>query len=263
MVQSTSQEPQRGGLHVAIIMDGNGRWATSQGLPRSAGHQAGADAVRRTMDAALRLPIDTLTLFAFTSGNWERPQREVAALMELFRDFFCAQKAPCAADGIRVSVIGRRDRLARDLGAAIDQIEAATARGQSMHLRIAVDYSARDAIIRAARRLDSSSQISPEKFARVLAEVSHGGGLVPDVDLLIRTGGEQRLSDCLLWESAYAELVFLPIMWPDFDAADLDAAVRVFQSRHRRFGRLPEMEAADAGLEARNEQPENAALPIL
>lgn len=263
MVQSTSHKSSERSLHVAIIMDGNGRWATCQGLPRSAGHRAGADAVRRTMDAALRLPIDTLTLFAFTSGNWERPQREVAALMELFRDFFRAQKAPCVADGIRVSVIGRRDRLGCDLGAAIDEIEAATARGYGMHLRIAVDYSARDAIIRAASRLNGSTQISPGEFARLLAEVSHAGGLVPDVDLLIRTGGEQRLSDCLLWESAYAELAFLPTMWPDFDAADLDAAVRAFRTRHRRFGRLPEMEAHDGGLDARDEQKENAALPIL
>ncbi|MHB8652621.1 MAG: polyprenyl diphosphate synthase [Terriglobia bacterium] len=263
MIQSTSHKFKNNGLHVAIIMDGNGRWATSQGLPRAAGHRAGADAVRRTMDAALQLPIATLTLFAFTSGNWERPQREVAALMELFRDFFCAQKAPCAADGIRVSVIGRRDRLARDLGAAIDEIEAATACGQSMHLRIAVDYSARDAIIRAASRLNTSTKISPEEFARVLAEVSHGGGLVPDVDLLIRTGGEQRLSDCLLWESAYAELVFLPTMWPDFDAQDIDAAVRAFQSRHRRFGRLPEMVDSQPPMEQRDTQPESATVTIL
>jgi undecaprenyl diphosphate synthase len=262
MVQSTSQESKRDGLHVAIIMDGNGRWATSQGLPRSAGHRAGADAVRRTMEAALRLPIDTLTLFAFTSGNWERPRREVAALMEVFRDFFCAQKAPCVAQGIRVNVIGRRDRLGYDLGAAVDEIEAATARGQFMHLRIAVDYSARDAILRAASRLNTCTQISPDEFARVLAEVSHAGGLVPDVDLLIRTGGEQRLSDCLLWESAYAELVFLQDMWPDFDAADLDAAVRAFHARHRRFGGLPEMDAPEVALEERDVQPENAALPI-
>ena len=263
MVQSTSHEGKRDGFHVAIIMDGNGRWAMSQGLPRSAGHFAGADAVRRTMDAALRLPIDTLTLFAFTTGNWARPQREVAALMELFRDFFCAQKARCVAQGIRVNVIGRRDRLGYGLEAAIDEIEGATASGQCLHLRIAVDYSARDAILRAASRLDSSTHISPDEFARVLAEVNHAGGLVPDVDLLIRTGGEQRLSDCLLWECAYAELVFLQTMWPDFDAADLDAAVRAFRSRHRRFGRLPEMDAAEAALEERGAQPENAALTIL
>ena len=263
MVQSTSQEFKHENMHVAIIMDGNGRWATSQGLPRAAGHFAGADAVRRAMDAALRLPIDTLTLFAFTSGNWERPRHEVAALMELFRDFFCTQKAWCAAQGIRVNVIGRRDRLGYDLCAAVDEIEAATASGQCLHLRIAVDYSARDAILRAASRLNSSTQISPDEFARVLADVSHAGGQVPDVDLLIRTGGEQRLSDCLLWECAYAELVFLQSMWPDFDAADLDAAVRAFRSRHRRFGRLPELDSSEAALEEQGAQRENAALTIL
>ena len=263
MVQSTSHEFKRGGLHVAIIMDGYGRWAASHGLPRAAGHRAGADAVRRTIRAALRLRIDTLTLFAFTSGNWERPRQEVAALMELFRDFFCAQKVPCVAQGIRVSVVGRRDRLKSDLRAAVDDIESATAGGQFMHLRIAVDYSARDAILRAASQLNTQSQISAERFTRVLAEVSHAGGVVPDVDLLIRTGGEQRLSDCLLWESAYAELVFLPQMWPDFDATNLDTALRAFHERHRRFGRLPETVAPQEAIEERDEQPENAALLIL
>ncbi len=260
MIQSTSHRPIAYGLHVAIIMDGNGRWATSQGLPRVAGHRAGADAVRRTIEAALRLGVDTLTLFAFTGGNWERPPREVAALMQLFRDFFYAQKDPCVGQGIRVSVIGRRDRLRPDLQAAVDDIEAATAGGRAMHLRIAVDYSARDAILRAASRLNSHGQVSQGEFARTLAEVSHAGGVVADVDLLIRTGGEQRLSDCLLWESAYAELVFSPRMWPDFDAADLEAAVLEFHSRQRRFGRIPELDAPDAVPGEHDEQHENVAL---
>jgi len=242
MIQSTSRKAPQCGLHVAIIMDGNGRWATSRGLLRSAGHRAGADAVRRTIEAAPSLGIEALTLFAFSAANWERPASEVAALLQLFADFFRSQKKRWVADGIRVNVIGRRDRLGEDLRDAIEKAESATAAGEIMHLRIAIDYSARDAILRAASRLASRSRISPEEFERILSEVNHADGPVPEVDLIIRTGGECRLSDCLLWEGAYAELLFFPRMWPEFEAADLEAAVREFHSRHRRFGRLPEAE---------------------
>ncbi|HLY61135.1 MAG TPA: polyprenyl diphosphate synthase [Terriglobia bacterium] len=240
MIQSTSYESILYGLHVALIMDGNGRWATRRGLPRLAGHRAGADAVRRTIKAALGLGVDTLTLFAFTAGNWDRPPREVSMLMEIFRDFFREEQDACVTSGIQVSVMGRRDRLPADLREAVDAIEAATERRRAMHVRIAVDYSARDTILRAASRLNAQVQVSQDEFTRVLAEVSHAGGVAPDVDLLIRTGDEQRLSDCLLWECAYAEMVFSPRLWPDFDAADLEAALQEFQSRQRRFGRIPE-----------------------
>lgn len=259
MIQSTSYESILYGLHVAIIMDGNGRWATRQGLPRLAGHRAGSEAVRRAIHAALRLGIDTLTLFAFTAGNWERPPREVSTLMEIFRDFFREEKDSCITGGIQVNVIGRRDRLRADLREAIDEIEAATARRRAMHLRIAVDYSARDTLLRAAARLNSLITVSHDEFAQILAEVSHAGCVAPDVDLLIRTGGEQRLSDCLLWESAYAEMVFSPRMWPEFDATDLEAAVQEFRSRQRRFGRIPEIQSPGV-LPGEHEEPHEVTL---
>ena len=245
MMQSTSRKALQCGLHVAIIMDGNGRWATQRGLPRSAGHRAGADAVRRTIEAAPSLGIEALTLFAFSAANWERPASEVAALLQLFTDFFRSQKRRWISDGVRVNVIGRRDRLGEELRAAIDNVEKATAAGELMHLRIAIDYSAREAIIRAAAELGSRSRISTEQFEQILARVNHSGGHVPDVDLIIRTGGECRLSDCLLWEGAYAELVFFPRMWPEFEASDLEASVREFHGRSRRFGRVTEREAAE------------------
>ena len=223
------------GLHVAIIMDGNGRWATARGRPRSAGHVAGADAVRRAVAAAPGLDVSTLTLFAFSADNWQRPDREVRALMGLFRRFLATEAARCAEQGARISVIGRRDRLPPALVQAIEEAEALTADERSFTLRIAVDYSARDAILRAAGRLRTTVDLTRETFSRLLAEPSYGHP-VPDVDLLIRTGGEKRLSDFLLWECAYAELVFTDRMWPDFTAADFAAAVREFHGRERRFG---------------------------
>jgi undecaprenyl diphosphate synthase len=217
---------------VAIIMDGNGRWATARGLPRIAGHRAGVDAVRRTVEAARELGIGTLTLYAFSSDNWKRPPAEVSALMQLFRAYLAAEKPRCIAHGIRLEVIGRRDRLDPALAAAIEEAERETARGRALHLRIAVDYSARDAILRAAARLDSRCDVTRELFARLM-------GGAPDVDLLIRTGGERRLSDFLLWESAYAELVFTPCMWPEFAREDLESVLLDFSRRERRFGGLP------------------------
>ena len=228
------------GLHVAIIMDGNGRWAVTRGRPRTAGHLAGADAVRRTVEAAPGLDIRTLTLFAFSSDNWQRPDREVRALMGLFRRYLAVESDRCAANGIRISVIGRRDRLPEILVRAIEDAEAKTAAQRDFWLRIAVDYSGRDAILRAADRWRGTGAAEPsrELFSHLLAD-SPQAGPAPDVDLLIRTGGEKRLSDFLLWECAYAELVFTERMWPDFGAADLADAVREFQGRERRFGRVP------------------------
>jgi undecaprenyl diphosphate synthase len=204
MMQST--------LHVGIIMDGNGRWAQQRGLPRLFGHRKGAAAVRRTIEAAPRCGISILTLYAFSSDNWRRPAEEVGALMQLFEEHLDTEAAECAAKGVRLQMIGRRDRLPDALVMAMERAEAATAAGRRLHLRIACDYSSRESILR--------------------------GDIGPDLDLLIRTGGEQRLSDFLLWESAYAELVFLRRLWPDFEAADLESAVRQFQTRERRFGGL-------------------------
>jgi len=206
MTQSTS-------LHVAIIMDGNGRWATRRGLARGAGHRAGADAVRRVVEATRDLGVTALTLYAFSADNWKRPSGEIAILMRLFARYLHGEVAALTRQGVRLTVIGRRDRLPAPLVSAIERAEDATAGGTRLDLRLAVDYSARWAI--------------------------GAGALIPDVDLLIRTGGEQRLSDFLLWESAYAELFFTDRMWPDFNAVDLARATADFQTRERRFGALP------------------------
>jgi undecaprenyl diphosphate synthase len=226
-----------GFFHVAIVMDGNGRWAAARGMGRSEGHRRGAHAVRRTVRAAPSLGITTLTLFAFSSDNWKRPQREVGMLLALFGEYLRSEQAELRQNGVRLSVIGRRDRLPKKLIAAIETCETATARASRLHLRLAVDYSARGAILRAARSLASEREPSADMFRKRLGDAC-GTGDAPDVDLLIRTGGEYRLSDFLLWESAYAELCFLSRMWPDFQDADLAAAVAEFHTRQRRFGGL-------------------------
>jgi undecaprenyl diphosphate synthase len=231
MLERTLPKSEGKLLHAAIIMDGNGRWATARGLPRIAGHKAGAEALRRTVEAAPDAGIGTVTVYAFSSDNWKRPPAEVSGLMRLFHNYLRREHARCIENGMRVSVIGRRDRLPRMLLPAIEGIERATAHCSTLHLRIAVDYSSRDAIVDAAKRLRKNA--TRESLSALL------GG--PDVDLLIRTGGEQRLSDFLLWECAYAEMVFTPRMWPDFDASDLKAAVAEFHSRERRFGAVPQV----------------------
>ena len=220
---------QQSTIHVAIIMDGNGRWATARGLPRVAGHRKGADAVRRTLEAAPEAGIGALTLYAFSSDNWKRPPEEVSALMQLFEQYLQSQIDECVQKDVRISFIGRRDRLSRQVERLMREAEARTLHCRRLHVRIAVDYSSRDALVQAAQR--AGSEASREAIAAALP--------APDVDLLIRTGGEQRLSDFLLWESAYAELVFLPVMWPDFQATHLEQAVHQFRSRDRRFGAAP------------------------
>lgn len=230
-------------LHVAIIPDGNGRWAMLRGKPRSAGYEAGAEAVRRVVAAAPVLCIDTLTLYAFSSDNWQRPPREVSTMLGVLEDFLAAQAGATGEAGPRITVIGRRDRLPGPLRAAIEAAEAATARNGGLALRLAVDYSSRDAILRAACRMYTAREVSREWFAQLLASVRPDEEPSLDVDLLIRTGGELRLSDFLLWECAYAELYFTPRLWPDFDAADLAAALAEFRNRERRFGRVPEAAA--------------------
>jgi undecaprenyl diphosphate synthase len=241
MTQRSSHPPQPPGLHVGIIMDGNGRWATARGLPRGAGHRAGADAVRRVVEAAADAGIGVLTVFAFSSDNWHRPATEVAWLMRLFRDYLREETARCVSNGVRLEVIGRRDRLGPALLRAIEASEVATAGGSTLWLRVAVDYSSRDAILRAAQCLRSGA-ISRESFGRLIGIVDHGSPL-PELDLLIRTGGERRLSDFLLWEAAYAELYFTPVMWPDFGPDDLRLALRDFSGRERRFGGVKDQAA--------------------
>ncbi len=244
MGNSTSRIIPAPKIHVAILLDGNGRWAAARGLPRSEGHRAGVAAVRRVVRVAPALGIGTLTLYAFSAHNWERPTVEVASLLGLLEDYLRAETAECAAKGVRLRVIGRRDRIPVTLVEAIEAAELATAAGRALELRIALDYSSREAILRASCWMLSSLEVTEVEFARKLGQVTHAGASAPDVDLLIRTGGERRLSDFMLWECAYAELLFTPRMWPEFDAADLEAAVEDFLGRERRFGRLPETAAA-------------------
>lgn len=240
MHKSTLSVVPESKLHVAILLDGNGRWAASRGLPRSEGHRAGVEAVRRVVRAAPALGIDVLTLYAFSSNNWERPASEVVSLLGLLQEFLLGEASACAAEGVRIRIIGRRDRIPPSLVSAIEFAERASAAGRKLDLRIALDYSSREAILRAACWMLSSLEVSEREFARRLGEVTNGDGPAADVDLLIRTGGERRLSDFMLWECAYAELFFTPRMWPDFESKDLAEAVDDFLARERRFGRLPE-----------------------
>ena len=236
-MQSKSSER----LHVAIIMDGNGRWAARRGLPRVAGHRAGIAAVRRVVERASDLGIACLTLYAFSSDNWRRPAAEVGSIFWLLRAFLRLEAARMKERGARLEVIGRRDRLPLPALRAIENAERATAGGRGLHLRAAIDYSSRDAITRAASSaacaLGPDRAASPELLGRMLA--SNLTAKSGSVDLLIRTGGEKRLSDFLLWECAYAELVFTDRMWPDFDESNLDAALEEFRHRERRFGAVP------------------------
>ncbi len=241
-MKSTLSDNEPAGLHVAIIMDGSGRWAAARGLPRLDGHRAGAEAVRRVVEAAARSGVGTLTLYAFSQDNWRRPAAEVQNLMRLFREHLVTQAPVCAERGLRLSVMGRRDRLGPLLRAAIATADMATAAGAGMHLRLAVDYSARDAIAAAAGACGGETPTRDE-FARRLGAATGCAERAPDVDLLIRTGGELRLSDFLLWECAYAELCFTPRLWPDFGAADLEQALAEFGRRERRFGGLPQARA--------------------
>ena len=204
--------------------------------PRTAGHRAGAESVRRVVEASAGLGIGTLTLYAFSSDNWRRPEVEVSTLMGLFERYLDEQTAKCMEHGIRVSVIGRRDRMSLALCAAIERAENRTAEGSELHVRLAVDYSAKGEILDAVGRLRSCPNVTEESFERMLVGAEESAARV---DLLIRTGGEQRLSDFMLWECAYAELHFTPVMWPDFAGSDLDEAVDAFRQRDRRFGGLP------------------------
>jgi undecaprenyl diphosphate synthase len=234
-------DPNLKRLHVAIIMDGNGRWAAQRELPRTAGHRAGIAAVRRVVERAPDAGICCLTLYAFSSDNWRRPAAEVDAIFRLLRIFLRLETARLRKNGVRLEVIGRRDRLPQAALQAIEKAELATAGNGRLHLRVAIDYSSREAITRAAA--SAISALGPDRAGCFDWLVPRLGRAMTaesgEVDLLIRTGGEKRLSDFLLWECAYAELLFLKRMWPDFDAADLDAALDEFHHRERRFGGVP------------------------
>lgn len=239
------------GLHVAIIMDGSGRWAQRRGWPRTMGHRAGAEAVRRIVRCAPEYGIGTLTLFAFSAANWRRGASEAAALMSIFQDYLETERTEHLSRGVRLNAIGRRDRLPAALVASIRRSERATSGCTRLHLRLAIDYSAREALVEAAARISRIGLVGlgrpadfGERFAETLAEVIHDSAAAPDVDLLIRTGGEQRLSDCLLWEGAFAEIIFSDRLWPDFSEAHLGAAIDDFQLRERRFGGVIESAAS-------------------
>ncbi|HUG39794.1 MAG TPA: polyprenyl diphosphate synthase [Longimicrobiales bacterium] len=249
MTQRARQENGGAGLHVAMIMDGNGRWARRRGMPRGFGHGEGAKAVRRVVEAAAdpASGIDLLTLYAFSSDNWQRPRDEVRGVMALFLEYLRRETARCVENDVRLVVVGRRDRLTPRLVREIQIAESATAGRTGLLLRLAVDYSARDVILRAAAMaaeqatecVEAGGDAGPfcrEAFRACMGAAEGGGGPVRDVDLLIRTGGEQRLSDFLLWECAYAELYFTPTLWPDFEEAELRRAVADFHRRERRFG---------------------------
>lgn len=220
-------------LHVAVIMDGNGRWAANQGQPRSFGHCAGVASVRSIVRAARRRPIGVLTLFAFSVDNWRRPREEVTAIFDLMREYLAVETPTCVERGIRFSAIGRREGLDDSLRAAIERAEHATRQGKRLWLRIALNYSSRDAILAAAAHPKAATVRSRRDFAVLLSNAAEPA---TDVDLLIRTGGERRLSDFLLWECAYAEMYFTPVSWPEFGPADLDEALEDYRGRERRFG---------------------------
>jgi len=230
-------------LHVALVPDGNGRWAVARGQPRSAGHRAGVDAVRRAVRAAPALGIGTLTIHALSADNWKRPHAEVLSILELVAEFLAGELVACCAEGVRVTVIGRRDRLPDDVRRAIETAERETAAGAALHLRLAIDYSSRDEILAAVAEtlLAAVTERGGATRASVSAVLGADGAPdapVPELDLLVRTGGELRLGDFLLWECAYAELVFVDKPWPEFGADDLAAAVAEYRRRERRFGGL-------------------------
>jgi undecaprenyl diphosphate synthase len=232
------------GLHVAIIMDGNGRWARSHGLPRWRGHLAGVDSVREIVRAAPDLGVTTLTLYAFSADNWKRPATEVGRLFWILREFCRREQEELKENGVRLVAFGRRDRIPRSARQALEEAEAFTRGGRTMLLRLAIDYSARWAIAEAARELARQVKrgIDPERISvdALHRELTRG---VPEPDLVVRTAGEQRLSDFLLWEAAYAELYFTPRYWPEFRPANLEEAITEYGRRERRFGGLAPVQA--------------------
>ena len=225
--------------HVAIIMDGNGRWAKARGLPRIAGHRRGADAVRRTVEAAIELGISYLTLYGFSSENWKRPADEVDDLMGLLRHYLRAEIAELHRNGVRVRVIGERARLSRDIITLIENAEGLTQENERLHLTVALSYGGRAEIVQAARNIAEAvrdGQLEPDAIDEELFASQLFTSDLPDPDLVIRTSGEQRVSNFLLWQIAYSELVYTSTFWPDFGKADLERALNDYHGRERRYG---------------------------
>jgi undecaprenyl diphosphate synthase len=231
----------RGPRHVAIIMDGNGRWATKRGLPRLEGHRRGVEALRRTVRASIELGISYLTIYSFSSENWRRPAEEVGDLFGLLRLFVRRDLADLHAQGVKVCFIGSRERLPSDIAGLFLEAEKLTRANAGLTLVVAFNYGARQEILSAARAIAKAAQegkVDPDRLDEVGFEAFLGTIGIPDPDLLIRTSGEQRLSNFLLWQCAYTEFVFTPLLWPDFDRAALEAAIHEFRSRDRRYGGL-------------------------
>jgi undecaprenyl diphosphate synthase len=227
--------------HVAIIMDGNGRWAAARGLPRAEGHRRGVEALRRTIRAAGEIGIEIITIFSFSAENWSRPASEIGELMGLLRRFIRNDLAELHRSGVRVRIIGEREGLDPDIGRLLLEAEELTKDNDGLTLVVAFNYGARQEITRAARRI--AEQVAQGRLTLADITMDTVGRFLdapdlPDPDLIIRTSGEQRLSNFLLWQAAYSELVFVPINWPDFDRAALEAAIREYQQRERRFGGL-------------------------
>jgi undecaprenyl diphosphate synthase len=237
----TPQSPPTAPRHVAIIMDGNGRWASARGLPRAEGHRRGVEALRRTIRAAGEIGIQVITIFSFSSENWSRPAAEIGELMGLLRRFIRNDLAELHKSNVRVRIIGERDGLDPDIGRLLVEAEELTRANDGLTLVVAFNYGARQEIARAVRRIAEQVASGALKPSDVIAE-KIGAFLdapdLPDPDLIIRTSGEQRLSNFLLWQSAYSELVFVPTFWPDFDRAALEAAIAEYRQRERRFGGL-------------------------
>jgi undecaprenyl diphosphate synthase len=227
--------------HVAVIMDGNGRWAAERGLPRSAGHQAGMTAVREAVEGCLAAGVEVLTLFAFSQENWQRPPAEIEALMALLEEYIAREAQELRNEGVSVRMLGDLERLSPSARAAVQHIEDATAGGTRLALNICISYGARAELVRAARRLAARVQrgeLAPEQIddAAMAAELYTAAW--PDPDLLVRTSGEMRISNFLLWQVAYAEFHVTPVLWPNFTREDLYVAILDFQRRDRRFGRV-------------------------
>jgi len=230
-----------GPRHVAIIMDGNGRWAKARGRPRAFGHARGVEAVRRVVEAAGEMGVRHLTLFSFSTENWNRPADEVGALFELMRRYVEADLETLSGRGVRIRIIGRRDNLSADLQAIIERAEQRTRDNRDFHLTIAFNYGGRDEIVRASRELARAAkagEIDPDSIDSDAFGARLDTADLPDVDLVIRTSGEQRISNFLLWQAAYAELLFVDVLWPDFEPRHLSAAIETFQQRDRRYGGL-------------------------
>jgi undecaprenyl diphosphate synthase len=228
--------------HIAIIMDGNGRWAADRGRPRSAGHQAGMASVREVVEGSLQAGVEVLTIFAFSQENWQRPPAEIDALMALLEEYIAREAAELRDKGVAVRMLGDLTRLTSAARAAVDRIEATTAEGTALALNVCLSYGARTELVRAARHLAervARHELTPDGIDEAAIRAELYTAPWPDPDLLIRTSGEMRLSNFLLWQVAYAEFYVTPVLWPDFTREDLFAAILDYQGRDRRFGRVP------------------------